>query len=109
MQKYAVMTHTVQATAAIERHRFVDLDGTHSTAAGNAFGISTSEAAIGDQLAVDCLGSSIVEASGVIAAGGEIEVGADGVAVAASAGTVVARALQDAADGDLIEVFIIPN
>jgi hypothetical protein len=109
MQKYAVMTHTIQATAAIERHRFVDLTGAYATAAGAAFGVSTTEAGIGDQLAVDCLGSSIVEASGAISAGGAIEVGANGVAVAASSGTVVARALQDAADGDLIEVFIIPN
>lgn len=109
MQKYAVMTHTVEATAAIVRHRFVDLTGAHATAAGAAFGVSTTAADIGDQVPVDCLGSSIVEVSGAISKGGEIEVGANGVAVAASAGTVVARALQDAADGDLTEVFIIPN
>lgn len=109
MQKYAVMTLTIEAAAAITRHRFVDLSGAHATAAGNAFGVSTTDAPIGEQLAVDCLGSSIVEASGAIAKGGEIEVGANGVAVAADTGTVVARALQAADDGDLIEVFIIPN
>lgn len=109
MQKYAVMTHTVVATAAIFAHRFVTLDGVHATAAGNAFGVSATDAKEGDPLAVDCLGSSVVEASGAIAKGDAVEVGADGTAVAATAGTPVARALQAAADGDLIEVFIIPN
>ncbi|MEX2475060.1 DUF2190 family protein [Marinobacter sp.] len=109
MQKFAVMTHTVIAAAAVTQHRFVALTGVHATAGGNAFGISTSDAADGDQLAMDCLGSSIVEASGAIEEGDGIEVGAAGVAITADTGTVVARALQAAADGDLFEVFIIPN
>jgi hypothetical protein len=46
----------------------------------------------------------------VIAAGGEIEVGADGKGVAKAAGVTVARALDAAAaDGDVIRVVLIPN
>lgn len=101
---------TETATAAINRHRFVGYSGTHAAAAGPALGVSRTGAAIGEDLAVDTLGTALVEASEAIAAGGAVEVGADGKAAALDAGVTVARArTAAAADGDLIEAVLIPS
>ena len=73
-------------------------------------GAAVFNAVIGDDFAVDVIGTTVVEAAGAIADGAEIEVGADAKAVTQSAGVTVARALQEAAaDGDLIEVLLIAN
>lgn len=51
-------------------------------------------------------------AGGAIAAGAALQVGADGKAITADAGKVVARAAPGAtatADGDVLEVILIPN
>lgn len=109
-QKIPLLSLAVVATAAITANRFVAPTGVHATAAGRALGVATEDAAIGDAVAVDVIGTTTVEASAAIAAGAQIEVAANGKAATLDAGVAVGRALEAAgADGDMIEVLLIVN
>lgn len=109
-QNISLLPLMVVATAAITNQRFVTAGGATATAAGRALGVSRSDAASGDRFTADVLGTATVTASGMIAVDGQVEVGASGKAAAHSSGVVVARALEAAsADGDVIEVLLIPN
>ncbi|WP_027670082.1 capsid cement protein [Rheinheimera baltica] len=110
MQKISLLTLTVIATAALTAERFVTGAGVTSTAAGNSLGVTRSDAAVGEAAPVDVIGTAVVVAGGAVAVDGLVEVGADGKAVAKTAGVTVGRALTAAAvDGDRIEVLLIPN
>ena len=109
MQKSVAFNMTGVATAAIAAARFVGLfTGAHCGAAAKAQGVSQSAAAIGEAVAIDVLGTTIVEAGGAIAAGGEIKSDANGKAIArAGAGELLAYAVTAAtADGQKIEVLL---
>lgn len=109
-QKIQILTLSVLAAAALTAERFVTAAGAVATAAGNALGASESDAAIGELCPTITLGTAIVTAGGAIALGAAIEVGTAGKAVTRTSGVTVARALQAAAaDGDRIEVMLIPN
>lgn len=111
-QNTALLTLSVKAIAALTALRFVSPTGAVATAAGNAVGVTRSDAAVGELAPVDVLGTAQVTAGGAIAAGAAIEVGTGGKAVTASTGKVVARAAPGetaAADGDVLEVILIPN
>lgn len=109
-QKIVLLTLPVVAAAALTDKRFVTATGAVATAAGNALGVTTSDAAIGDQVGVDVIGTTTVTAGGAIAKNAQVEVGTSGKAVTKASGTVVARALEAAtADGDVIEVLLLPN
>ncbi|ENB4166295.1 DUF2190 family protein [Stenotrophomonas maltophilia] len=100
------------ATAALTHNRFVSPTGGVAAAGGNACGVTRSDAAIGQLAPVDALGTTQVTAGGAIVAGAAIQVGADGKAITADAGKVVARAAPGATatvDGDVLEVILIPN
>lgn len=109
-QKITLLNLSLLAAAAITAERFIDHGGNVATAAGNAAGVAETAGAIGDLISTTVLGTAIVTAGGAIAKGAAVEVGATGKAVTKSAGIAVGRALQAAAaDGDRIEVFLIPN
>lgn len=111
-QNIPLLTLSVLATAALTHNRFVSPTGGVAAAGGNACGVTRSDAAIGQLAPVDALGTTQVTAGGAIAAGAAIEVGTDGKAITADAGKVVARAAPGAtavADGDVLEVILIPN
>lgn len=109
-QKIQILTLAIAAAAVLNAERFVSATGAVATAAGNALGVTESDAAIGEQVPVITLGTAIVTAGAPIAAGAAVEVGATGKAVTKAAGIAVGRALQAAlADGDRIEVLLIPN
>lgn len=109
-QSQPILSLPVKATAAITGNRFVDITGAHATAAAYALGVAQYDAAIGDTVPVDALGTAVVEAAGIINAGGLIEVGADGKATAKAAGVSVARALEGSGGaGEFIEVALLPN
>ncbi|MEQ8396428.1 capsid cement protein [Thalassobaculum sp.] len=108
LQSRSVTTLTLTATVAA--NRFVDADGDHATAAGNALGVALVGGDAGDAAHVQASGVVQVEAVEAITAKGLVEVGAAGKAAAKAAGTTVARAIDAAAaDGDLIRVCLIPN
>lgn len=110
MQRINILTLSVAAAAAVVAETFGTLTGATASAAGNAQGVFRTDAASGEQVPLDCLGTAVVKAGGAFSAGDELEVGADGKAVVQSAGVTVARALEEAtADGDRVEVFLIPN
>lgn len=107
-----LLTLSVQATAALTKDRFVTAGGAVATAAGRALGVTRSDAAIGERAPVDVLGTTVVTAGGAIAADAALEVGADGKAVTLAAGVQVGRLAPGsvaAADGDLVEIVLIPN
>lgn len=110
-QKIAVLTISVLAAAALAAERFVTATGVYATARGGALGVTNTSAASGALVAVDTLGTTVATAGAAFAKGASLAVGASGKAVAAEADDViVATALQAAsADGDRVEVHLIPN
>jgi hypothetical protein len=109
-QKHSLFALSILAAAALTAERFVTAAGAVATAAGNAVGVAATNAAIGELCPVDVLGTAVVTAGGAIAKGAHVEVGATGKAVTLASGKAVAVALEAAAaDGDSIEVFLIPN
>jgi hypothetical protein len=107
--KISLLTLTAVAAAALSEHQAVGYDGDVATAAGAMQGLAITDAALGDPVAVDVLGTSVAIAGAAVAVGAALEVGAGGKLVTKDAGVTVARALQAAAaDGDLFEVMLIP-
>lgn len=106
----SLLTLTLIAVAVLTEHRFVTAGGAVPGAGANALGVVNNNAAIGEKVAADVLGTTLVEASAAIAAGAAIETTATGTAVTKSAGVTLGRALSAAtAAGQLIEVLLIPN
>lgn len=111
-QSNSLFALAVAATAQITAQRFVTGAGVTATAAGNTLGVARSDGAIGDQVPVDVLGTALVTAGGPIAANAAVEVGANGKAVVLAAGKTVGRLAPGSsalADGDVVEVILIPN
>lgn len=105
-QKISLLALTVKATAALSAHTFVTAQGAVATAAGDAHGVVVADAAIGDLVSVDVLGTSIVKVAATVTAGARVEVGADGGITPLDAGIPVGRALEAGEAGDLVEVFL---
>lgn len=109
-QKISVLTLSVQATTAIPAERLIAADGSVADLGGNAIGAACAAASVGMLIPCDVLGTTVVVASGAVAKGAAIEVGADGMAAAKTTGVTVGRALQSAATaGERIEILLIPN
>jgi len=95
----------------IARRRFVSVnsssEGVIATTAGSAIGVSMNEAADGEVLDI-ADGIVVVEAGGAIAAGADVEVGADGKAVAKTTGIGVGVAITGATvAGQLVAVKLV--
>lgn len=109
-QKISLLTLSIAAAVVLTAERFATGTGAVATAGGRAFGVTQTAGAIGDVVAVDVMGTAVVTAGAAIAKDAAVEVGTAGKAVTKSTGVTVARALQAAAaDGDRIEVMLIPN
>lgn len=106
-----VLTVGVTATAALEQFRAVSPTGGYAADAGNALGFTTMAVANGGRASVVSLGTAIGTASAAISAGALVEVHSTaGKLRTKTSGVAVGRALTAAAaDGDQIEVLIIPN
>lgn len=105
-QKIALLSLTVIAAAALTANTFVTAGGTVAAAAGDAHGVVVADAAIGDLVAVDVLGTSTVVAAAAIVVGDRVEVAAGGKATPLAAGIPVGRAVSKAAVGELVEVLL---
>lgn len=106
----ALLTSSFAATAAVLPARFIGVDGQHADAGTNAIGVARSEGDVGDQVPLDVLGTTLVEAGAVIGDWDLVEVGADGKAVPHDAGKAVGRVQGDGGiAGALLEVLLIPN
>ncbi|PWR23361.1 capsid cement protein [Zavarzinia compransoris] len=105
-----VLTLTIKATAALTKQRFVTLAGAVPAAGAAVAGVARTAAAIGDDVAVDVLGTAVIEAGAAVAAGAAIESDASGRAITATTGVQVARTrTAAAAAGEALEIILIPN
>lgn len=109
--KNPILTLSVAAAALVLEHRAVGQDGNYAAPGTAAFGVTTEDApAIGTHVGVDLLGTTIVTAGAAIAKNTLLEVGVDGKLITKTTGIEVARAMQLAgADGDKLEVFLLPK
>lgn len=108
-QKIPLLTLTVTAIGAVAACRFVGFDGAQVDAAGvKAMGVSTFPAINGDDLSLDVIGTTVVEAGGAVAVGDDLSADAEGRAVTAEEGVVLAQALDSSlAAGEFIEVLLV--
>jgi len=111
MQSRPLLTLSVALAGNAAAHRFITPAGAPAGANANTLGVARTAGAGGDAVPVDVLGTTIVEAGAAFAAGTTLKVDAAGRAIAwATAGARVAVALQAAgAEGDRVEVLLIPN
>lgn len=106
--KIPVLTLTVLTTAVIAEGQAVGYDGDVAAAGAAMRGLAATDAADGDHLAVDVLGTGIAIAGASIAEGTALEVGASGRLIVKNSGVLVARALTAGESGERIEVLLIP-
>lgn len=110
MQKISILTLAVLAGAALAAERFVEADGTYPSAGGAVFGVTNTEAASGERVSVDVIGTTIVVAGDDFAVDALLQVDAAGKVVPLTTGVAVAKAMQaSTADGDRVEVLLLPN
>lgn len=111
-------TITAQATAAVTAKRFLTISGNRTAggnisvapaaAAGRTCGVAGNDAAVGELVRVVRGGGRVVRvtASGAIAAGAEVQVGANGTAATLAAGVAVGYAITDAPDATDAEISL---
>lgn len=110
--KLALLTLSLTSTAALAQYQPVLATGAPAVAAGNAVGFADNAvAASGTLYPATVSGIAIAIAGAAIAAGALVEVHTTVTKVVTrSAGVSIGRALTAAAaDGDQIEVLLIPN
>jgi hypothetical protein len=107
----ATLSLTVIATAALQNNRAVSQAGAYPDSGGLAFGITRSDAAIGDPVTVDVQGTAVATAGAAFAKDVPLMAGEDGKLVdLEDGGTAVARSMEAAtADGQLVEVLLVPS
>lgn len=108
-----ILTLTVVATAALENARAVTQAGAYPAAGGLAFGITRSDAAIGDPTPVDVQGTAIVQSGAPFAKDVPLMVGTNGRLIAHDGDGdkhAVARSMEAATAADqLVEVLLVPS
>lgn len=110
-QNIALLALTVAAAGTIASNRFVTPGGAQAGADANTLGVSRTAAVAADKLAVDVLGTAVVEAGAAVAAGATVKSDASGRAITwVTSGAKVGVALEAAsAAGQMIEVLLVPN
>jgi Uncharacterized conserved protein (DUF2190) len=107
-----ILTLPVVSAGVIAAHRFVTAAGAQAGADANALGVSRAPAAAaGEQVPVDALGTTTVEAGAAIAVGATVKADASGRAitwVTAGGRLGIAREAASAA-GTFIEILLISN
>jgi hypothetical protein len=109
----AVYTRSAIAAGAVTQRRFVKVSGAQATVQGEkVLGVSKYTAPDQGDLALDVLGSSVVEAGAAVAADADVITDADGRAITATGAAgerIVGRALSVAsAAGAAIEILLTP-
>ena len=120
LNKKPVLTDSVKAAEAVKANRFIDLSGEYPDAAGDyGYGVTVSDAAKDELVAVDVLGTTIVRSTAAaIAVGDKVSIAAPGdknvdggkvLKQAGNAATVGRARTAVPAAGGLLEIFLIPN
>lgn len=110
-QSTPVLALTALLSGTVAANRFITPAGAQAGADANTLGVARTGGASGERVAVDVLGTAIVEAGAAVAANATIKTDSSGRAITwATSGAKVGLALQAAgAAGDFIEVLLIPN
>jgi hypothetical protein len=107
---YKILTLSVVATAALVQNRAVTGTGAIPAAGTRCLGFADVNAAVGERVSINTLGTAAAEAGAAIAVDALVEVDAQGRVVPKNAGVAVGRALTAAtAAGQLVEILLIPN
>jgi hypothetical protein len=101
-QSTPLLALTVFATAIVSAHRFLTLDGEHAAAGGDAIGVGKHDGAVGDAIAVDVIGTAIVQTGGVFGKGAYLSSDANGRAVLATDSGVRQAVIDGGAAGALV-------
>jgi len=109
----SMLTLTVIATAALTNNRLVTQAGGVPAAGALAFGVTRSDAFIGDPTPVDVMGTAIVEAGAAFARDVPLMVGTAGKAIAhdgVGSKHAIGRSMEaSAGDGAMVEVLLVPS
>mgnify|MGYP001766170434 CR=1 FL=1 len=110
-QSNPILALTATLSGTVAANRFVTPAGAQAGADANTLGVARTAGVSGDRIAVDVLGTAIVEAGAAVAAGATVKADSSGRAITwVSSGAKVGLALQSAgAAGAMIEVLLIPN
>lgn len=111
--KISILTLSIITSATALASRFITTAGAYPAAGGLPIGVNAADAVSGQPTPVDVLGTTLVQAGAAIAVDAKIMVGTDGKAITHDADGdkhAVGRALTAAAaDGDLIEILLVPS
>ncbi|MFW5920368.1 MAG: capsid cement protein [Polyangiales bacterium] len=112
MQKLIILAHSVGADGDVTRHRFVRSTGAQvDTEGAKALGVSQYDADDGDVLAVDVIGTTIVETGGAISLEDDLVSDDQGRAIVdpeVGGEVTLAEPLQEAdGAGEFIEVLLL--
>lgn len=110
-QNISLLALTVTAAGTIAANRFVTPAGAQAGADANTLGAARTAAVATDKIAVDVLGTAVLEAGAAVAAGATVKSDSTGRAITwVTSGAKVGVALGAAGGaGELIEVLLIPN
>jgi len=104
-----LLSLSIVAAIAVTEGLAYAQDGTLAPDAGKMFGLATTDGVIGDRVNTNILGTGIGIAGAAVAVDADLEL-LNGKLITQAAGVTVARALQAAAaDGDKIEVLLLPS
>ena len=110
---HAIFTDTVIAAAVLTNNRLVNQAGTVPAAGALAYGVTRSDAAIGDPTPVDVMGTAIVEAGAAFGKDVALMVGTAGKAIAhdnVGSKHAIGRSLEaSTGDGAFVEVLLVPS
>ena len=110
-QSPPVLALTALLSGTVAANRFITPAGAQAGADANTLGVARTGGASGERVAVDVLGTAIVEAGAAVAANATIKTDSSGRAITwATSGAKVGLALQAAgAAGDFLDVLLTPN
>lgn len=108
-QKKPILTLTRKASATLLKYQVITALGAVAALGAAGFGVVTEDAASGDAIAVDVLGTTVVVASTTIADGAKVQVAADGKVVTATTGVPIGIALQPAVANEPFEILLTPG
>lgn len=103
----ALFGQTVRATAAVKGRTFAGFTGATCAAGAAAMGAFRTDAAVGEYITVEQIGTALVIAGATLTAGAAVESDANGHAVVHTTGVVIGRAVNAGAAGSAVEIFLI--
>lgn len=106
----SIFNMNIRAAAYLVENRFVTPAGTVPAANANVLGVVKNPGSVGEWVAVDILGTAIVEAGGAIAVRATVATDALGRAITWTTGAKVGMATDaTTAAGQMVEVLLIQN